>query len=186
MSQTVTLEAAPAIELRHINPKVHDHDDGDLGTARASSGHVLDPKAENGHGDRGVGETGVTGAESDDAPENAQREVERWNRPRNNVPKLAFVFLSFIISGMNDAAIGPLIPSVCPFVEMNQTGSHNADHTSSRNSTTSTTPSSPSFSLPPSRATPSPPSPTPASTCASASAASPSWRPSATSSPTWP
>lgn len=33
-------------------------------------------------------------------------ELQRWNKPRGNVPRLAFAFLSFVIAGMNDAAIG--------------------------------------------------------------------------------
>lgn len=39
-------------------------------------------------------------------PDDAQSEVERWNYPRSNVPKITFAFLAFMIAGMNDAAIG--------------------------------------------------------------------------------
>ena len=35
--------------------------------------------------------------------------VQRWCRPRGNIARLAFAFLSFFIAGMNDAAVG-----VCP------------------------------------------------------------------------
>lgn len=36
----------------------------------------------------------------------AHGKVERWNYPRGNVPRLAFAFLTFIVAGMNDAAVG--------------------------------------------------------------------------------
>lgn len=39
-------------------------------------------------------------------PANAHVPLQRWNHPRGNVWRLAFAFLSFIIAGMNDAAIG--------------------------------------------------------------------------------
>lgn len=42
----------------------------------------------------------------DEPPPNAQTQVERWNYPKGNVAKLGFAFLSFIIAGMNDAAVG--------------------------------------------------------------------------------
>ena len=37
-------------------------------------------------------------------------ELQRWNHPKGNVPRLAFAFLSFVIAGMNDAAIGVSTP----------------------------------------------------------------------------
>ncbi|EEY23516.1 conserved hypothetical protein [Verticillium alfalfae VaMs.102] len=40
----------------------------------------------------------------------AHGEVQRWNHPRGNVPKLAFAFLSFIIAGLNDAAVASMAP----------------------------------------------------------------------------
>ncbi|KAF9869851.1 major facilitator superfamily transporter [Colletotrichum karsti] len=43
-------------------------------------------------------------------PENAHGEVERWNSPKGNMGRLGFAFVSFIIAGMNDAAVGALIP----------------------------------------------------------------------------
>jgi hypothetical protein len=33
-------------------------------------------------------------------------ELQKWNYPKGNVPRLGFAFLSFIIAGMNDAAVG--------------------------------------------------------------------------------
>lgn len=48
----------------------------------------------------------------DDAPLHAQSEVERWNHPKGNIGRLVFAFLSLMIAGMNDAAVGALIPEV--------------------------------------------------------------------------
>lgn len=95
MSQTATVTTTdgPAIELGHVNPK-----------HAASNGQVLDGSQTD---DARV--EGVLGADSDEAPEHAQKEAERWNYPRKNVPRLAFVFVSFIVMGMNDAAIGVCI-----------------------------------------------------------------------------
>ncbi|EGX96508.1 Major facilitator superfamily transporter [Cordyceps militaris CM01] len=45
-------------------------------------------------------------------PPDAQSVVERWNYPRDNIGKMAFAFVSFIVAGMNDGAIGPLLPYV--------------------------------------------------------------------------
>jgi hypothetical protein len=58
--------------------------------------------------------TGVGGAilGDDEPPASAQGEIERWNRPRRNVGKLGFAFLSFIIAGMNDASIGVSDPGL--------------------------------------------------------------------------
>lgn len=43
---------------------------------------------------------------SDEPPADAAPEVERWNHPRSNIIKLVFAFISFMVVGMNDAAIG--------------------------------------------------------------------------------
>lgn len=43
---------------------------------------------------------------SDEPPPNAVEVAERWNYPKGNIGRLGFAFLSFIIAGMNDAAIG--------------------------------------------------------------------------------
>lgn len=93
MSQTVTIAPeAPAIELENQGGKR-------LGD---------DSRAVNGDSDdAGVLETG-----SEPPPPHAQKEVEHWNKPKGNIGRLAFVFLSFIIAGMNDAAVGvrPSVP----------------------------------------------------------------------------
>lgn len=60
----------------------------------------------------GVEELAQRPTASDDVPPpNAQAEIERWNHPRSNIARLAFAFVSFIIAGMNDAAVGVRIPS---------------------------------------------------------------------------
>ncbi|KAJ4243468.1 hypothetical protein NW762_014799 [Fusarium torreyae] len=54
-------------------------------------------------------------------PPHAQSQAQRWNYPRGNVPKLGFAFLSFIIAGMNDAAVGALIPSLEEYYDLTYT-----------------------------------------------------------------
>ncbi|KAK5993095.1 Bypass of stop codon 6-like protein [Cladobotryum mycophilum] len=56
-----------------------------------------------------------------DLPLNARTELERWNRPRANTGRLAFAFLSFVIAGMNDAAVGALIPSLGTYYDLSYT-----------------------------------------------------------------
>ncbi|PHH90139.1 hypothetical protein CDD83_4421 [Cordyceps sp. RAO-2017] len=61
------------------------------------------------------------GPGSDDGASVAQRPAERWNEPRANVGRLAFAFVSFIIAGMNDAAVGALIPYLEEFYGLSYT-----------------------------------------------------------------
>jgi cyanate permease len=49
-------------------------------------------------------------ANSPSSPESTPQ--QHWNYPRSNVPRLIFAFLTFLVAGMNDAAIGALIPSI--------------------------------------------------------------------------
>ncbi|KAI8652232.1 MFS domain-containing protein [Fusarium keratoplasticum] len=59
---------------------------------------------------------------SDDVPPpNAQSRTERWNYPKGNVGKLVFTFLSSIIAGMNDSAVGALIPSLEAYYDISYT-----------------------------------------------------------------
>ncbi|KAK2056598.1 major facilitator superfamily transporter [Colletotrichum caudatum] len=39
-------------------------------------------------------------------PPHAHGTIERWNSPKGNVSRIALAFFSFIVSGMNDAAVG--------------------------------------------------------------------------------
>ncbi|KAL5622519.1 hypothetical protein FOBRF1_001769 [Fusarium oxysporum] len=54
-------------------------------------------------------------------PPYASAQVQRWNYPRGNIAKLAFAFLSFIIAGMNDAAVGALIPYLETYYDLSYT-----------------------------------------------------------------
>jgi hypothetical protein len=45
-------------------------------------------------------------------PPYAQTQAQRWNYPKGNMPKLGFAFLSFVIAGMNDAAVGVCISNL--------------------------------------------------------------------------
>ncbi|KAI5459001.1 major facilitator superfamily domain-containing protein [Mariannaea sp. PMI_226] len=59
--------------------------------------------------------------EADEPPRNAHLEAERWNKPRGNIPRIAFAFFSFIIAGMNDAATGALIPYLEKYYDITYT-----------------------------------------------------------------
>lgn len=47
--------------------------------------------------------------------------VQRWNQPSGNIPRLGFAFMSFMIAGMNDAAVGALIPYLEEYYNLNYT-----------------------------------------------------------------
>ncbi|KPM44537.1 hypothetical protein AK830_g1999 [Neonectria ditissima] len=63
----------------------------------------------------------VESARDDEPPPNAQTQLERWNYPKGNVAKLGFAFLSFVIAGMNDAAVGALIPYLEEYYDLSYT-----------------------------------------------------------------
>ncbi|CAG9949383.1 unnamed protein product, partial [Clonostachys rosea f. rosea IK726] len=48
-------------------------------------------------------------------------EVEHWNKPFANIGRLVFAFLSFIIAGMNDGAVGALIPYLEEYYNLSYT-----------------------------------------------------------------
>lgn len=105
MSQTAT-------ETRHsVSP--HHSDDGiELGTLHGGKGGKSDGPLEHDVGlSERIRKTESLGRPDDVPPPHAQGEVERWNYPRGNIGRLAFAFLSFIIAGMNDAAIGVCVSS---------------------------------------------------------------------------
>lgn len=63
-----------------------------------------------------------TGASSDeennirddvDPPVDAQPVIQRWNEPKGNIARLGFAFFSFIITGMNDGAVGVCFQALC-------------------------------------------------------------------------
>lgn len=47
--------------------------------------------------------------------------AQKWNQPTGNIPRLGCSFLSFMIAGMNDAAIGALIPYLEEYYNLNYT-----------------------------------------------------------------
>lgn len=59
--------------------------------------------------------------DDDSPPPEATSTVQRWNHPRGNIPRLGFAFFSFVIAGMNDAAIGALIPSLEEYYNLDYT-----------------------------------------------------------------
>uniref|UniRef100_A0A0B7KQH1 Major facilitator superfamily (MFS) profile domain-containing protein n=1 Tax=Bionectria ochroleuca TaxID=29856 RepID=A0A0B7KQH1_BIOOC len=82
----------------------------DIGDGAIELGHRPSQESKTSPVAREVRETETALQDESPPPTNARHEVERWNWPRGNVPRLGFAFLSFIIAGMNDAAIGALIP----------------------------------------------------------------------------
>ncbi|UKZ90531.1 uncharacterized protein TrAFT101_005543 [Trichoderma asperellum] len=108
---TVQYEARPAseaIELRHLG-------------SGTSSGRQISPETKEAPH---VEEAGPHVSEGDDGgrpPMNALTEAERWNRPVKNIGRLAFAFVSFAIAGMNDAAVGALIPYLEEYYNLSYT-----------------------------------------------------------------
>ena len=47
--------------------------------------------------------------------------MQRWNEPKGNIARLGFSFFSFAIAGMNDAAVGALIPYLEEYYNLNYT-----------------------------------------------------------------
>lgn len=92
MSQTATITHEPsAIELASVGLR-------HSGSPRGNPNPKATADSE--------GNPSATVADPSEPPPNAHREVERWNKPKGNVGRLAFSFLSFIIAGMNDGAVG--------------------------------------------------------------------------------
>ncbi|KAJ9617168.1 hypothetical protein H2200_000889 [Cladophialophora chaetospira] len=56
-----------------------------------------------------------------DPPVDAQTVVQRWNEPKGNIARLGFAFFSFIVTGMNDGAVGALIPYLETYYELSYT-----------------------------------------------------------------
>ncbi|KIW79825.1 hypothetical protein Z517_06440 [Fonsecaea pedrosoi CBS 271.37] len=55
------------------------------------------------------------------APVNAPPAIQRWNMPRGNIGRLGFAFFSFIVTGLNDGAVGALIPYLETYYHLNYT-----------------------------------------------------------------
>ncbi|KAF6795362.1 major facilitator superfamily transporter [Colletotrichum musicola] len=110
MSQTAT-------ETRHtpFAPEAYE-----LGRLSSSHGRALGDGASKKDGPE---EHQSTDSRSGDVtpPPNAQSELERWNYPKANVARIGFAFVSFIIAGMNDAAVGALIPYLETYYDLSYT-----------------------------------------------------------------
>ncbi|EXJ93394.1 hypothetical protein A1O1_01786 [Capronia coronata CBS 617.96] len=59
--------------------------------------------------------------EDNQPPESAHSITQRWNKPRGNIGRLGFASFSFIIAGLNDAAVGALIPYLETYYDLNYT-----------------------------------------------------------------
>ncbi|KAL7796678.1 MFS general substrate transporter [Trichoderma ceciliae] len=104
---TVRYETRPApdaVELRHLGLG--------LGQIGPDSKETLHEEAAPNVSD---------GDDGDGPPPDALTEVERWNRPVKNIGRLAFAFVSFAIAGMNDAAVGALIPYLEEYYNLSYT-----------------------------------------------------------------
>lgn len=84
MSTTATQTLSEPVELSRLDP-VH----------RIES-----------HGKHDTVQQPIAVRPDDAAPPNAHSQIERWNHPKSNMSRIIFCFLSFIIAGMNDAAVG--------------------------------------------------------------------------------
>ncbi|KAJ4164050.1 hypothetical protein LMH87_005740 [Akanthomyces muscarius] len=104
MSQTITATSGPA--RTSAAPGVFElHTLGGAGNSR--KGRKVDSAS---FQEEGLISPGSQNGGDSVPPPDAQNVVERWNYPRGNIKKMAFAFLSFFVVGMNDAAIGPLLP----------------------------------------------------------------------------
>ncbi|EHK25069.1 uncharacterized protein TRIVIDRAFT_61788 [Trichoderma virens Gv29-8] len=107
---TVEVETQPAgenIELRHLGPS--SSSGRQIGAESKEASHVEAAPHVSDGGDGG------------EPPPDALAEVERWNRPVKNIGRLAFAFVSFAIAGMNDAAVGALIPYLEEYYNLSYT-----------------------------------------------------------------
>ncbi|KAK0762929.1 hypothetical protein N5P37_004455 [Trichoderma harzianum] len=107
---TVQVETPPAvesIELRHLGPGASTS--RRISTESKEASHVeAAPHVSDGH-------------DGGEPPPGALAETERWNRPVKNIGRLAFAFVSFAIAGMNDAAVGALIPYLEEYYNLSYT-----------------------------------------------------------------
>lgn len=111
MSKTVT---ATQCETTHHSPAPEAFG---LGRLSSSTGRVVGLPSERDTS----GENQAVHLVDDVPPPNAHGPTERWNSPKGNIGRLAFAFLSFIIAGMNDAAIGALIPYLEQYYNLSYT-----------------------------------------------------------------
>ncbi|KAK1573166.1 major facilitator superfamily transporter [Colletotrichum navitas] len=114
MSQTATETRSDTQQHKPFGPDVHE-----LGHLTSSHGRSLEdisPKL-----DGSEAHQSTTDDLDSTPPPNAHGPIERWNSPKGNVGRIVFAFFSFIISGMNDAAVGALIPYLETYYDLSYT-----------------------------------------------------------------
>ncbi|GJC87118.1 bypass of stop codon protein 6 [Colletotrichum liriopes] len=98
MSQTAIETRSDTQQHKPFGPEAYE-----LGRLSSSHGRSLgdvSPKRD------GPEEHQSTDGPDDTPPPHAHGTVERWNSPKGNIGRLGFAFFSFVIAGMNDAAVG--------------------------------------------------------------------------------
>ncbi|KAK2029590.1 major facilitator superfamily transporter [Colletotrichum zoysiae] len=113
MSQTATETRANT--QQHIPFGSESYELGHLSSTHGRSLDDISPKRD------GSEEHQSTDDPDSNPPPHAHGTIERWNSPKGNVSRIAFAFFSFIISGMNDAAVGALIPYLETYYELSYT-----------------------------------------------------------------
>ncbi|KAJ0382709.1 hypothetical protein COL922a_011991 [Colletotrichum nupharicola] len=114
MSQTAT---ETRVDTRHTAFGPEAYELGRVGSSHGRSVGDISPKKDGPEEHQSIDSKGgdVT------PPPNAHGEIERWNSPKGNMGRLAFCFVSFIIAGMNDAAVGALIPYLETYYDLSYT-----------------------------------------------------------------
>lgn len=99
MSQTAT-ETRSVAHQQHTPFGPEAFELGRLSSSHGRSLGDISPKRD------GLEEHQASDVPDDSPPPHAHGALERWNSPKGNVGRLGFAFFSFIIAGMNDAAVG--------------------------------------------------------------------------------
>jgi hypothetical protein len=111
MTKTQTLTVAPTEELSPPTPSYPDAIELSLKkpgrTLRELSRRIAHGTPSNTPTPRRVSSDAENNIRDDvEPPANAQPVIQRWNEPRANIARLGFAFFSFIVTGMNDGAVG--------------------------------------------------------------------------------
>ncbi|KAK6218632.1 major facilitator superfamily transporter [Colletotrichum tabaci] len=114
MSQTAT-ETRSVAHQQHTPFGPEAFELGRLSSSHARSLGDISPKRD------GLEEHQASDVPDDSPPPHAHGALERWNSPKGNVGRLGFAFFSFIIAGMNDAAVGALIPYLETYYDLSYT-----------------------------------------------------------------
>ncbi|KIW68574.1 hypothetical protein PV04_04512 [Phialophora macrospora] len=127
MTKTQTMTLSPAQEIQPPGPSTPETFELSLKapgrTLRELSRRVV-------HGAPSASAAGPVRVSSDeednirddvDPPTDAQPVVQRWNEPKGNIARLGCAFFSFIVTGMNDGAVGALIPYLETYYHLSYT-----------------------------------------------------------------